>query len=91
MGPSLIFREALGRAGTWRLIYAVGLEFFSAVSGRWPVGHAEYRTEVSVFLRLRKIVYGCGGPERFQFRFSYQLRQAAELLGRRWPVMSLSA
>src|SRR3954466_6079556 len=41
-------------------IPAVSLEFV-ACGGAWPLGHPDYRTDLSGDERLRKVVYRCGG------------------------------
>src|ERR1700682_253851 len=54
MRPSLVSRARCSLAGAAPWSSAE----FVALGGCWPVGHVEYRTEVSDQPRLRKMVYG---------------------------------
>src|SRR3979409_2340353 len=54
MRPSLVSRVRCSLAGAAPWSWAE----FVAFGGCWPVGHVEYRTEVSDQPRLRKMVYG---------------------------------
>ena len=56
MRPSLVSRARCSLAGAAPWSSAE----FVAFGGCWPVGHVEYRTEVSDQPRLRKMLYGRG-------------------------------
>lgn len=56
--PSLGFRAACPGLRLMRLVLK-----FVAFASSWPLGHPDYRTQVSAGERLRKAVYGRKTPE----------------------------